>query len=149
MARRAAALLAIALLAACGGSEAGPTPTPTPTPNPQNNEFMSPGSDCLSCHGPGGAATAKFTAAGTVYTSASGTTPAAGIEVWIGGVKVATTNAAGNFFTTAALGSTIGSISVNNLNDPNTKRTMATVATTGSCNGCHAAGSVYGRVHFP
>ncbi len=62
--------------------------------------LMAPGQDCLSCHKVGGAASGHpFTAAGTVFAGSSG---ASGVAVTVGGVTM-TSNAAGNFYTTAAI----------------------------------------------
>lgn len=54
--------------------------------------LMAPGEPCLSCHGPGGMATAKFSAAGTF---------APNVPVSVAGYAT-TTNAAGNFYLLAS-----------------------------------------------
>jgi hypothetical protein len=93
---------------------------------------MLPGSDCLSCHGPGGIATVKLSAAGTV--AVGGRYPA-GATVEVAGNRT-TANRVGNFFfiesTTpiafpARPTSVAGSI-------------MEGGAPHGSCNACHLGG---------
>ncbi len=84
---------------------------------------MAPGSDCLTCHGQGGMAFTKFTAAGTF--------PPQGQTVTVGGFST-TTNAVGNFY----------------LSDPITFPTQASVGGStmeppleyGGCGKCHGNG---------
>ena len=52
--------------------------------------LMAPGADCLGCHGPGGMATAKFTAAGTWGSSA-------GTSVTLASAYTTSSNSVGNF----------------------------------------------------
>lgn len=80
--------------------------------------LMAPGSDCLSCHGPGGIATRLY-AAGTFTDVAVGTS----VQV---GTSTTTTNAVGNFYFTAPV--TLSSASVGG-------RTM--INPGASCNTCH------------
>jgi hypothetical protein len=96
----AAALAASLLLGACEGEEeGGPT--------------MSPGSDCISCHT--GGEPGRFTAAGTVFGRGDAAADAglANVKVTIvgSGAGEAVTlfsNAAGNFYTGAALTPPLG-----------------------------------------
>jgi hypothetical protein len=93
--------------------------------------LMAPGSDCLSCHGPGGMATVKFSAAGTV--TVGGKFPA-GSTVVVGG-RSTVANAVGNFYFDA-------------ITQPITFPAAASVhgtlmeggAPRGGCNGCHLGG---------
>jgi hypothetical protein len=88
-------------------------------------EFMAPGSDCLSCHGPAGIAAKKFTAAGTFPNYPVGST----VRV---GNQSATTNRVGNFFIEAPI-SFPATASVAN-------QTMPDAVRQGSCNTCHVGG---------
>ncbi|HET9552491.1 MAG TPA: hypothetical protein VFP50_05940 [Anaeromyxobacteraceae bacterium] len=111
----AAALLAAAALAACGGDDGATGPN------------MRPGSDCLGCHG-------SFAAAGTVFhadgTGAAGVT----VHVTVGGTpRTLTTNAAGNFYLVGS-----GAVTAPSLTSGATTLTMASTP-TGHCNGCHGA----------
>jgi hypothetical protein len=85
---------------------------------------MAAGEPCLSCHGPGGMATAKFSAAGTF--------PPSGQAVSVGG-QGATTNAVGNFFITAPISFGRPATSVGG-------RAMENGAPSGDCNVCHGNG---------
>ncbi len=89
---------------------------------------MAPGSDCLQCHGPGGMATAKFTAAGTF--------PPAGQPVAVGGAT-ATTNAVGNFWVSDPIAfpapASVGG------------RSMEGGAPYGGCGACHGVGGSGGN----
>jgi hypothetical protein len=131
-----ATALATLLLAACGeGEEGGAT--------------MRPGSSCLAsgCHAGGEHA---FTAAGTIYGAGDAAEGAglAGVTVTLSGsgrTAVLTTNAAGNFFTTQALGSSI-SVTVSG----NGGTVSRPSHHGGACGGCHQPGNAQGapaRVH--
>ena len=105
-------------LAACGGLG-----------EDEGSATMRPGENCLGCH--------SFTAAGTVFASPSSSTGVAGATVTLGSV-VLTTNSAGNFFTSAALGfpltatiATTGS----------TQSHAHSAGQTGACNTCHGTGN--------
>jgi hypothetical protein len=105
-----------------GGAVTGPT--------------MRPGENCLGCH--------AFTAAGTVYADASGALGLAGAAVQLSdgqGRSVAlTTNAAGNFFTSAALTAPLAVT----VSAGGSSRSMQ--GARGSCNGCHTGGGTP-RIH--
>jgi hypothetical protein len=129
---RHAALFAALLLslAACGGThQSGASGSAT----------MRPGEDCLGCHH-------EFTAAGTVYASASATQGAAGVAVTIYGMTQdvhLTTNGVGNFYTTVSFGYGSGaSVQVAGA----TMSQPLTSSSIGGCNSCHDAGN---RVHTP
>lgn len=110
----AALLVPLALLAACGEGEEDEGP------------LMAPGQDCLACHG-------EFTAAGTVYATASSPQGEPGVGVVLNGTVSLTTNAAGNFYTGAALpASYTVQISKGGLS-----RTMT--GASGACSACHGA----------
>lgn len=130
----AVAIAATALtLAACGEGEE------------DEGALMSPGSDCISCHG-------EFTAAGTVYAAGEAASGAgiAGVTVTLTGsgggqVVTRTTNAAGNFFTSAALTAPI-SVTLSG----NGGTVTVTDHNGGACGDCHAPGNGAGappRVH--
>lgn len=128
-----AALLLAALLA-CGGHE----------DDDKNNELMAPGQNCLACHG--------FTVAGTVFGSATADTGSglAGVSVVLTDANAVettlTTNAAGNFFTGAALALPLKKAAVVR----NGTRTEMAGVPAGDCNRCHtlpATGGAAGRIH--
>ncbi len=91
--------------------------------------LMAPGEPCLSCHGPGGMATQKFSAAGTF--------PPANQAVDVAG-NGTSTNAVGNFFITAPI----------NFGSPQPAsvggRAMGGGAPSGDCNACHGNGGSAG-----
>ena len=107
--------------------------------------LMAPGVDCLGCHGPGGMATAKFTAAGT-WGGAAGQT------VTLGGAYATTTNAVGNFVFCASGdpctwdGASYGTVAPIQISGASP--TTVTVGggegmsnlTYGGCNRCHGLG---------
>jgi hypothetical protein len=98
------------------------------------------GKICINCHGPGGDPPV-ITVAGTVYTSATSTTAAAGATVKVGGITMIT-DAGGTFYSSAKVtldGPTVGKC-------PDANKTMPTTATNADCNACHKAGS---RIHIP
>jgi len=134
-----AAALATLLLAACGEGE-------------EEHATMLPGSDCLSCHDGRGEAP-RFTAAGTVYRAgdaAAGAGLAGATVTLVGSVAgqtpaPLTTNAAGNFFTSAPLTAPI-SVTVQGNGGTVTRSSHH----GGGCGGCHQPGNVAGapaRVH--
>ena len=130
---------------ACGGHD----------DDDKNNERMAPGQNCMACHTPGGpAGEASFTVAGTVFGSSTADTGSglAGVSVIItdanGLDTLLTTNAAGNFFTRAALALPLKKAAVG----INAQRTAMSAAPDGDCNRCHtqpAAGGAPGRIHAP
>lgn len=133
MPRRHVAVSAALLLslAACGGSGSKSSAS--------GNELMRPGEDCLGCH-------QEFTAAGTVFASAGGTQGVAGVAVVIYGMTQdvhLTTNAAGNFYTTASFG--YGSGATVQVGTGGMATALAS-RSVGACNTCHGAGN---RVHSP
>jgi len=123
------ALLGSLLLAGCGGKEEDEGP------------LMAPGQDCLACH--------AFAAAGTVFASATSAQGVAGATVVLrspgtGAVLASlTTNAAGNFYTSAALPS---SFDIEVTSGGQTRTMTAGSRTVRACNGCHDASF---RVHVP
>lgn len=135
----AVAAVAALSLAACGEGEKDEGAT------------MLPGSDCLSCHAGGGEAP-RFTAAGTVYGAGNAAAGAglAGVTVTLTGASgsaTVTTNSAGNFFTSATLGSSIDvELSASGVT---VTRTNHLAGSTASCGECHASGLQAGiRVHL-
>jgi hypothetical protein len=134
----AAALAALTLsLAGCGEGEEDEGP------------LMSPGSNCLSCHT--GGEPGRFTFAGTVYGAGDAAAGAglSGVTVTLtgpSGARTLTTNAAGNFYVNANLGSPVdvelafGGVTVS--------RPGHIAGSTAGCGGCHAPGLDAGiRVH--
>ena len=102
--------------------------------------LMAPGSDCLTCHGPGGMATSKFSAAGT-WGSTTGT------SVTFGGATTGT-NAVGNFaFCAPGNPCTFQGVSYGKVAPLITSPTTVKVGTQtmtnltyGGCNRCHGRG---------
>jgi hypothetical protein len=90
------------------------------------DEFMMPGSDCLTCHRAGGMASGK-------RFSVAGTWSGQGIRVVVGGVTM-TTNRVGNFYTETpiALPTDAQVVGVGTMNDP--------PPDYGGCNRCHPFG---------
>ena len=130
---------------ACGGHD----------DDDKNNELMAPGQNCLACHAPGGAASeVPFTAAGTVFGSATADTGSglAGVTVIITDANqvdtTLTTNAAGNFFTRTPLALPLKKAAVVR----NALRTEMSGTPEGACNRCHTqppSGGASGRIHMP
>ncbi|HSO35249.1 MAG TPA: hypothetical protein VLT33_22125 [Labilithrix sp.] len=121
----------------------------TPPTNPA-------GQNCIDCHKAGGsAAGAIWGIAGTIYTSAAGTTPIKGAEVRVvdaAGKELALvySDANGNFWSDTIVGGVPGGAKVGARNATVTKL-MSTALTTqdAGCQkgGCHVAGS-QGRVYL-
>lgn len=128
------ALVLLTALLGCGGhdDEGGP--------------LMSPGQNCVACH--------AFTVAGTVYASATAGSGSglAGVTVEVTDANQAvvtlTSNAAGNFYTTAAVALPLKKAAV----VLNGQRTEMSGVPAGDCNRCHTVpgtGGASGRVHAP
>jgi hypothetical protein len=101
--------------------------SPSASPIGSTGPLMLPGQDCMSCHGPGGVATAKFSAAGTFRP---------GQTVRVAGYSMVT-NSAGNFYfyanTSPISFATPQPASVNGAS-------MEGGASSGGCNRCHGGG---------
>ncbi|CAN5923877.1 hypothetical protein BH11MYX4_BH11MYX4_31110 [soil metagenome] len=113
------------------------------------------GVNCMDCHSAAGGANAKWGIAGTIYTSAAGTTPLKGAEVRVvdaAGKELALvySDDKGNFWADTIVGGVPGGAKVGARNATVTKL-MSTALTTqdASCQkaGCHVAGS-QGRVYL-
>lgn len=91
--------------------------------------LMAPGEPCLSCHGPGGMSSVKFSAAGTF--------PPGGQVVDVAGDGT-TTNAVGNFFFSAST-APIDFASPQPASVAGTA--MPNGAPSGDCNACHGNGA--------
>ena len=114
---------------------------------------MQPGGDCIGCHS--GGEGPDFTLAGTVMgdlTDATGCEGVEGVKVHVtdanGSVQTLTTNAAGNFFTTAAIAKPY-TIELEYMGDT---RAMGSAQSSGDCVSCHTAsgnGGAPGRVIAP
>jgi hypothetical protein len=122
---------------ACGGHD----------DDDKNNELMAPGQNCLACHG-------SFRVAGTVFGSATADSGSGlvGVTVIITDANqvdaTLTTNAAGNFYTAAALALPLKKAAVVR----NGTRTEMAGPPAGDCNRCHtlpATGGASGRIHLP
>jgi hypothetical protein len=105
------------------------------------------GMDCQdACHNHG------FTLAGTLYTSAAGTTAIAGGTITVLGANGVSVDVVsqqnGNFYTSAALSFPV---TVTASECPNIAPMSATVTAPGGCNanGCHNSAAGQGRVHLP
>lgn len=129
-------LLLLASAMACGGHD----------DDDKDNELMAPGQNCMACHG--------FSVAGTVFGSATADSGSglAGVTVIITDANsvdtTLTTNAAGNFFSGAALALPLKKATVVR----NGTRTDMAGAPAGDCNRCHtlpATGGAAGRIHVP
>lgn len=129
------AVLGLLACLACGGHD----------DDDKNNALMAPGQNCQACHAP-------FTVAGTVFGTASADTGTglAGISVILTDANqvdtTLTTNAAGNFFTSAALALPLKKTAVVR----NGQRTEMGAAPEGACNRCHAlppTGGAPGRIY--
>ncbi|NTW87381.1 MAG: hypothetical protein HGB30_14590 [Holophagaceae bacterium] len=127
-------LLLLSGLLACGGRD------------DEGDERMSPGQNCQACHG--------FALAGTVYASATADSGAGlqGVTVEITdanqAVQTFTSNAAGNFFTRAALALPLQKAAVIR----NGQRAEMSGPPAGDCNRCHTlppTGAAVGRIHVP
>lgn len=127
-------LLLLTGLLACGGHDV------------EGSELMSPGQNCMACHG--------FAIAGTVYASATADSGAGlpGVTVEITDanqtVHTYTTNAVGTFLARAAVALPLKKAAV----IKNGQRTEMGGVPAGDCNRCHtlpAAGGTSGRIHAP
>lgn len=133
--RWSGALVALVLVAGCGGGEGGGGGEGSPT--------MSPGQDCLSCHSLNGAAQeATFSAGGTVFGApdAAETAGLSGATVTItdaqGQAHFFKTNSAGNFYAKVYLATPLQKAAI----DFNGKHLeMAAPPPSGACNSCHTA----------
>ena len=89
------------------------------------------------CHNPGG--NQPFTFAGTLYTTAAGTTPKTGATIRVAGTLIAVSDDAGNFRGTATI---TFPASANATSCPsNTSMVSQLVAGGGNCNNCHKIGA--------
>ena len=108
---------------------------------------MNTGQACIDCHVAGGRASQlAFTAAGTLYSSASGGKVVSGATVTITGsdnkkVTIVTAND-GNFYTNSPIAFP-ATVQVSKC--PDTAAMSATLA-NGDCNSCHTSSM---RIHLP
>jgi hypothetical protein len=108
---------------------------------------MNTGQACLSCHKSGGAASSRiFTAAGSLYSTATGGSAVSGATITItdaNNQKVTiVTGSDGNFYTTTSIAFPA---TVQASKCPDTQL-MTDSLSTGDCNSCH--GSTM-RIHLP
>jgi hypothetical protein len=127
-------------------SKLGPSTRKTAHPFPNDDPRGRP---CLNCHG--GSAT-SFAFAGTVYTTAAGTTPAARVEVRArdknGKALSAWTNADGNFFFLLEPDGDLVFPGHAGIRTATATKLMSGGALNGNCNFCHTAGDA-GRLVAP
>ena len=152
-------LLALFLVMACGDGDGDDAPRPDDAPPPDAapgadgaepgavtcidapanlpSGMHNEGMDCMQCHGPAGAASNTWTAAGTVFTDLSADTPQPGATVTITDAdqKVVEVVSArnGNFWTSEPL---TYPLNVNVTCIASLTMTAA-VQSPGSCNACH------------
>jgi hypothetical protein len=109
------------------------------------------GLPCQPCHGPGGGAP-RWSLGGTLYTSATGTSPLAGATIRVtdaNGLTLDLASAAnGNFWTSTPV---VFPITVAATLCPDNVPMISQVAAPGDCNsaGCHSAAAPAGRIHLP
>lgn len=128
-----AVLCSTLVLTSCGSKSEGE----------EGNEFMKPGENCLSCHGPGGkaASEATFTLAGTIFPSAT-----AQADQGLEGVRIdvidaadqsisLTSNRVGNFFTEQDVAFPLKSVKVSK---DGKEAAMGTKVSQGGCASCHS-----------
>jgi hypothetical protein len=126
----------------------------------RESPLMHPGNACITCHAQlqprrGGDDAPRFTVAGTVYPTGHepndcNGAPSATVEVTdaTGTVTSLPVNAAGNFFTTAAIAAPFHVAVVAN----GKRRAMGASPPTGDCNSCHTqagASMAPGRIALP
>lgn len=121
-----------------------------------NGPLMRPGENCMTCHGPtptGGERGPRFYAAGTVFGA-----PGADVNSGVEGITVTitdanakkvtmTTNAAGNFYTSAPLTYPIAA----EITKGGTTIKMSQTVPDGGCASCHTVPpqmSAPGRIYF-
>jgi hypothetical protein len=121
----------------------------TPTDNaahnfPGNTPVTNPaGQPCLTCHIAGGAGV-PFMFAGTVWTTAAATAPAAEVEVRLrdnAGIGTSTyTDAFGNYFVLLGAAATFSPPAHPGIRTATTTDLMTGAIDNGNCNDCHRAG---------
>ena len=133
-----------------GGGDGGGNANCEPAATPPNGEH-NPGTACVGqgCHDGATQGVPRFYLAGTLYTSAAGTTPLAGATILIpngmGNPTKMVTATNGNFYLTTPI--TLP-VRVKASLCPNTDQAMTAMVNQPNCNaaGCHAAGN---RIHLP
>lgn len=125
-----------------GGGESCEQPV-TSVPSGNHNA----GQACMTCHGPAGPGP-RWQVAGTLYTSASSTTPLVGATITItdanNRVTKLVTGTNGNFYSGATFAFPVR---VHASRCPDSRQ-MGEAAPNGNCNSCHQPGGV-GRIHLP
>jgi len=100
-----------------------------------------PGQACLDCHGGDGPGKSGFTAAGTVYETASNLVPVQGAQVVLTDAKgtaiIALTNAAGNFYLVRAQWDPVYPVTVNVAIGDVGEGMRTEIGGEGSCASCH------------
>jgi hypothetical protein len=136
---------------AVGGPDASPNAQACRNPvNTAASGNHNAGTDCMAgnCHGPGGAGP-TWTVAGTLYTSAAGTTPIVGGTITLtlaAGAPIDLVSAQnGNFWTADPVALPINTFASK---CPAITPMISAVA-VGSCNSCHVPNSATGSIHLP
>lgn len=123
-----------------GGSSAACVPAASGGPGGMND-----GKPCVSCHG--SSQSPKMTAAGTVYSSATGGKGVSGATVTItgnNGTKITmVTGSSGNFYTGSAI-TFPATVQISKCPDI---ATMPVTLSSGDCNSCHGSSSAV--LHLP
>lgn len=148
----------------CATTGGGPSPYDTPvvctskttwTRGDRGSSSMHPGGTCISCHAGSGGEAPAYAIAGTVYPTAhepldcNGSSGATVVIVDATGKTLTlTTNAAGNFYSSAAITTPYHAKIVSN----GKERAMVAAQTSGDCNACHTesgTNSAPGRLMLP
>jgi len=132
-------LASVLVLAACSGGDSPTSPVPSTGGSTASSSSHNAGADCQRCH--------SFSVAGTVYRT-DGVTPYPGAIIRVtsgtGGTGAAlvslTADAAGNFYTNAAVSFGSGLYAVATGTTGSTRAKQAAI-TSGACNRCHVSGS--------
>jgi len=126
--RPSAFLPLLAAAAACGAPGKGP--------------WMTPGEDCLACHGASRTAQRVWSVGGTVYDVGGRTVAGARVVVTDAGGKslTMTSNGEGNFYTAEPLAEPLRAIGILHEGRQQDMPMPAGDPPLGACNGCHSPG---------
>ncbi len=113
------------------------------TPGVPTGPEHRPGQPCLVCHGGLGPGHTTFSVAGTVYAVEKQPAPAVGAQVQVedinGDAFLSPTNAAGNFYITAAQWQPVFPTKMQVTLGPSTMQMLTAAGRDGSCAACHQA----------
>lgn len=143
MSRVSLVIVSGVFVAACGAgfSDEESDEESGPREEGEGGALMRPGENCLGCHNGTQREAPRFTAAGTVFTSATASASAGlgGATVIITDANQAvtrlTTNAAGNFYTSKAIAApyTVA------IEHAGTRLSMGAAPSSGGCASCHSS----------